>query len=137
MEDMSPEIKHSGNPEQSAGNEAVTSLADLLREHKGENIRVLDLRGICNWTDYFIIANVSSGTHMDGLGRHIKTFCGVNKIDILGGTGKNNGPRFAGSRGESPDDEWRLIDLGFAIIHLMTRGARDFYDLERLWTPYM
>jgi ribosomal silencing factor RsfS len=28
-----------------------------------------------------------------------------------------------------------LIDLGGMIIHLMTGRAREFYELERLWTP--
>jgi len=113
MEDMSPAIK--------ANNAA--SVADLLREHKGENISLLDLRGICNWTDFFIIATVTSKTHMDGLSRHIKTFCGENNIDIFGSSGKNN------------EDDWRLIDLGYAVIHLMTPASREFYDLERLWAP--
>jgi len=113
MEDMSPVINK----------DHVTPLADLLREHRGENVSMLDLRGVCNWTDYFLIATVTSMTHMDGLGRHIKTFCGENKIDIFGSSGKSN------------DDEWRLFDLGNIVIHLMTPACREFYDLERLWTP--
>ncbi|MCL2181480.1 MAG: RsfS/YbeB/iojap family protein, partial [Treponema sp.] len=32
-----------------------------------------------------------------------------------------------------PGDEWRLIDLGSIIIHLMTQSLREFYELERLW----
>jgi len=93
----------------------------LLREHNGQDVSVLDLRGINNWTDFFVIATVTSKTHMDGLERHIKDFCGENNIDIIGSSRKN------------ADDEWRLIDLGSIIIHLMTNAAREFYDLERLW----
>jgi len=36
---------------------------------------------------------------------------------------------------KSADDEWRLIDLGSIIIHLMSSNFREFYDLERLWRP--
>jgi len=99
------------------------SLVELLHEHKGQNVSVLDLRGINNWTDFFIIVTVSSKTHMDGLERHIKDYCRENDIDILGSSRKNL------------DDEWRLIDLGSIIIHLMTLNIREFYDLERLWAP--
>ncbi|MCL2276878.1 MAG: ribosome silencing factor [Treponema sp.] len=113
MEDMSPAINKN----------TAASVAELLREHKGLNVSLLDLRGICNWSDYFIIATVTSKTHMDGLGRHLKIFCGENNID------------FSGSSGKNPDDEWRLIDLGNIIIHLMTPATREFYDLERLWAP--
>jgi len=114
MEDMLRET------DSAAGNE-VTAISDLLKEHKGQNVVVLDLRNISNWTDYFIIATVTSSTHMDGLERHIKTFCGENSIDNFRSSGKKI------------DDEWRLIDLGTIIIHLMTSGIREFYDLERLW----
>jgi len=101
----------------------TNSIGSLLQEHNGQNVSVLDLRGINNWTDFFIIATASSKTHIDGLDRHIKEFCREKEIDIFGSSRKD------------PEDEWRLIDLGFAIIHLMTSGAREFYDLERLWAP--
>jgi ribosome-associated protein len=100
----------------------------LLKEHRGQDVAVLDLRGISNWTDFFIIATVTSKTHMDGLDRHIKDYCRCNDIEIFGRS------RTAGSR-KNTDDEWRLVDLGSIIVHLMTSGAREFYDLERLWHP--
>jgi len=101
----------------------VSELGELLREHNGQDVSVLDLRGINNWTDFFIIATCTSRTHMDGLDRHIKEFCREKKIDILGRSRK------------STDDDWRLIDLGWIIIHLMTGRVREFYELERLWAP--
>jgi ribosome-associated protein len=101
--------------------QVIDTLKELLCEHKGQDVTVLDLRQINNWTDFFIIATVSSRAHMDGLDRHIKDFCHENKIEILGRSQKNT------------EDDWRLIDLGRAVIHLMTQSARDFYELERLW----
>jgi len=103
--------------------EQASSFAELLQEHKGQDVSMLDLREINNWTDFFVIATVSSIAHMDGLERHIKEFCAEKEIDIFGSSRKN------------PDDEWRLIDLGSIIIHLMTSNAREFYELERLWAP--
>jgi len=98
------------------------AISALVREHNGQDVSVLDLRGINNWTDFFVIATVSSKTHMDGLERHIREFCREKEIAILGNSRK------------SEDDEWRLIDLGSMIIHLMNRRAREFYELERLWS---
>jgi ribosome-associated protein len=123
MEDMSQKID--GDIEEKAA-----SLGGLLREHKGQDVCVLDLRGINNWTDFFIIATVTSKTHMDGLERHIKDFCHEKKIEILGSSRKNKAADISGA-----DDEWRLIDLGSFVIHLMNRRMREFYDLERLWRP--
>jgi ribosome-associated protein len=104
----------------------AAALGKLLEEHNGQEISVLDLRKISDWTDFFIIATVSSKTHMDGLERHIKDFCHENKIEIIGNSRKSRNSSDA-------DDEWRLIDLGRVIIHLMNKRAREFYELERLW----
>jgi len=111
MEDMLAEIE-----------KAAAGLSGLLQEHKGQDVSVLDLRKFQMWTDYFIIATASSKTHMEGLEKHIKEFCCDKEIEILGSSLK------------SQDDEWRLLDLGSIIIHLMSKRIRDFYELERLWS---
>jgi len=103
----------------------ATALGELLRDHKGADVLVLDLRGMGSWTDFFVIATTSSGTHMDGLDRHIKEFCDERGIDILRRSRKPDG-----------EDEWRIIDLGPIVIHLMNGKARAFYDLERLYSSY-
>jgi ribosome-associated protein len=114
MEDMSAHNKDQFSQQ-------TSELGRLLQEHKGEDVSLLDLREINNWTDFFIIATVTSKTHMEGLERHIKEFCRENNLDIIGHSRKGE------------DDQWRLIDLGRAVIHLMNKTAREFYDLERLW----
>ena len=116
MEDMSA---HNEN----AVLKQVNALGSLLQEHRGEDVAVMDLRGINNWTDFFVIATVTSSTHKEGLERHVKEFCRENDLDIIGHSRKNK------------DDDWSLIDLGWAVIHLMNKSAREFYDLERLWHP--
>ena len=110
------------------------ALGNLLREHKGADVLALDLRKMGIWTDFFVIATVTSSTHLDGLERHIKEFCHEREIEILRRSLKPNIP--AGTRGMSTgtEDEWRIIDLGLIVIHLMSRQARDFYELERLYS---
>jgi ribosome-associated protein len=85
----------------------------------------MDLRECNSWTDFFVIATVTSGSHRQGLERHIKDFCRDRDLDIL-----RQSPRLKGV----PDDDWRLTDLGPVVIHLMSEGARNFYELERLWS---
>jgi len=114
MEDMSPETNAEQTPH---------AIAGLLEDHKGSEVLVLDLRGIGAWTDFFVIATATSDAHMDGLERHIKDFCFQRNIEILRRSRKPDG-----------EDEWRIIDLGPAVIHLFSRRAREFYDLERLYS---
>jgi ribosome-associated protein len=98
------------------------ALGALLQDHKGQDVAILDLRAINGWTDFFVIATVSSRTHLMGLLRHIKDFCHDREVEIL--RGKHKIPA---------EDEWTLIDLGTVVIHLMTEKSRSFYELERLW----
>jgi ribosome-associated protein len=98
-------------------------LAALIREHRGEEVIVMDLRGINYWTDFFVIATVSSTTHLQGLQRHIKDYAREKGIAIL-----------RGRRKTGADDEWNLTDLGNIVIHLMSANSRSFYELERLWS---
>ena len=117
MEDMLPETK---------------ALAELLREHNGADVTILDLRKMNTWTDFFIIATATSSTHLDGLERHIKEFCREQGIEILRRSHRLKAP--GGTRGLITEDEWRIIDLGLAVIHLMSRQTREFYELERLYS---
>jgi ribosome-associated protein len=97
-------------------------LGRLLAEHRGADVLVMDMRSLNFWTDFFIIATVSSGVHLAGLDRHIKEF--AREEDL---------PLFKRSPRSETEDEWRLIDMGDIVIHLMSAKARAFYELERLW----
>ena len=103
------------------------SLKKLLLDHNGQDVTLLDLRKINNWTDFFIITTVTSKTHMEGLEKHIKDFCKNNNLEIIGKT------RTIKNTEDALQNYWRIIDLGFIVIHLMTNEARNFYELERIW----
>ena len=103
-------------------NKAV-ELGKLLNDHRGADVVVLDMRALNFWTDFFVIATVTSDTHLSGLERHIKDYSAEKGLEIL-----------HRSRRPEQDDEWCLLDLGGIIIHLMTERARSFFELERLWS---
>jgi ribosome-associated protein len=126
MEDMLPETKRFRDISQALGK--------LLHEHKGIDVRLLDLPEDA-WTDFFVIATASSDAHLDGMERHIKEFCQNRGVEILR---RSRRPDMSAkglmSGAQSPEDEWRIIDLGSTVIHLMSKKAREFYDLERLYS---
>ena len=72
-----------------------------------------------------MIATASSGTHAEGLQRHIRELCRERGLEILRRSRKPDGA----------DDEWHIIDLGSIIVHVMSVRARSFYELERLYAP--
>jgi ribosome-associated protein len=100
------------------------ALGELLRDARGQDVVALDLRELNSWTDFFIIATVTSGAHRSGLERHIKEFARDRGLEILRRSSRPSG---------GVEDEWSLIDMGDIVVHLMTEKARLFYELERLW----
>jgi len=101
-------------------------LGKLLADHNGLNVVVMDMRSLNFWTDFFVIATVTSNTHLSGLQRHIKDYTHEKGMEII-------------HRSKRPDktdlsaEEWSLLDLGGIVIHLMTANTRSFFELERLW----
>jgi ribosome-associated protein len=102
-------------------------LGKFLEDHRGADVVVMDMRALNFWTDYFIIATVTSNTHLLGLERHIKDFIREKGMEILYRSRKPE------NNAERSSAEWHLLDLGGIVVHLMTAGPRSFYELERLW----
>jgi ribosome-associated protein len=92
----------------------------LAADRKGVDLLVMDLRGISNATDYFVIVSGTSDMHVRAIAEHI--------IEEL----KQEGERpshVEGLRG----GRWVLIDFIDFVVHVFHPAARDFYQLERLW----
>ncbi|MFB0564668.1 MAG: ribosome silencing factor [Candidatus Aminicenantaceae bacterium] len=87
---------------------------------KGENLLVLDLRGIASFTDFFITMHGNSTRQNTAIYENIEQELKKKNIRPLGVEGKENG-------------EWILMDYGSFIVHVFSRRARDYYALEKLW----
>lgn len=95
----------------------VTAIDDM----KGEEIAILDVRGMTDITDYMIIANGNSDRHVRAI------------ADKLVGTLRDRGLKPSGVEGEQTG-EWILVDYGDIVVHVMRPQTRSFYDLEKLWS---
>jgi len=115
MKDLLPETENWA--------EAAKDIGKLLSSHNGGDVVVMDMRHLDFWTDFFVIATVTSSMHLSGLERHIKDFSRERGLEILRRSPKPDN-----------DDEWSLIDMGNIVIHLMTIRTRSFFELERLWS---
>ncbi|MGP1415013.1 MAG: ribosome silencing factor [Treponema sp.] len=99
----------------------AVKIAEFLTSSKASDVVVLDLRESNIWTDYFVIATVSSPTHASGLENSLS-----EEIKNLGLD------EWYTKRKNEQGAHWKLIDLGSIVIHLMSKMAREFYDLENL-----
>ncbi len=111
------------SPEQHSAESIVGWVVAALEDLKAIDIRVLDVRGHCNFTDFMVF---SSGTS----DRHLKSQANSVIVQL-----KNQGIRPMGVEGdEVPATEWVLVDLVDVIVHIMLPETRDHYQLEKLWS---
>lgn len=92
-----------------------------LEDAKTQNIAVLDVRKISDFTDYMVIATGTSNRHVQ------------SSADRVAETLRDHGVRPVGIEGKQLGD-WVLIDFGDVVVHIMREQTRDFYNLEKLWS---
>ncbi|MGP1437886.1 MAG: ribosome silencing factor [Treponema sp.] len=96
-------------------------IAEFLTLSKASDVVVLDLREANIWTDFFVVATVSSETQALGLENSL-----IEEIKNLGLD------EWYTKRKNDQGKDWKLIDLGNIVVHLMSKMARNFYNLETL-----
>jgi ribosome-associated protein len=87
---------------------------------KAEQPVILDLNGLSDVTDYFLICSGKTPVQVRAITDHI-----LDQISAAGLTA----PRKEGY----VEGRWVLLDCGGVIIHIMHRNEREFYALENLW----
>lgn len=96
------------------------AIVDLLEEKKGEDILLLDLKGVAEFCDYFVICNGTSDRMLDALSDDL-----VRKI--------RQTHQLRGRQEGAARDGWLLVDYGSVVVHLFSPDQRDYYALEELW----
>lgn len=100
--------------------EIVELSVEFAQSKKAEGIIVMDLRGLTDVTDYFVICDGTSEAQIKAITDAI-----VEGVE---------------SRGYRPwhvegyeARQWILIDFVDVVIHIFDKETRRFYALERLW----
>ena len=100
--------------------ELVYKIVDTLEEKKGEDILLLDLRGVAEFCDYFVICTGTSDRMLEALGDDLVRT--IRKSHQIKGHPEGMGR-----------DGWILVDYGDVVVHLFSPDQRDYYALEELW----
>ncbi len=113
---------HSDEPQQPADDtlEAAQEAARAADSKKAVALRILDLREITSFADYFVICTGNNQRQIQAIADEIH-----QKL-------KQEGRTPLGIEGYDKA-EWVLVDYGDFLVHIFSEAARKFYDLERLW----
>lgn len=97
------------------------TIVTVLEEKKGEDILLLDLIGVCSFTDYFILCSGTSERLIKALSDEVRKVL-KEKLSVVD----------QGVEGDAQSG-WVLIDYGDVILHIFSKTLRDYYQLEDLW----
>ena len=103
-------------------NKLTDSIVTALEDLKGQDIKVLDVRGRCSFTDAMIFVSGTSDRHVKSLAAHAEDTVRSAGVKPLGVEGD-----------DQAQANWVLLDLGEVVIHVMLPETRDYYQLEKLW----
>ena len=100
--------------------EFAEKICEILKDHKGEDIVMIDVKDKSNIADYFIIASGRSSTHTRSLIEKTE-----EETEKLG---------FAPIREDGVrEGRWAVLDYGDVIVHVFNDETRLLYHLEKLW----
>lgn len=106
------------NPDTAA---LARTLAKTAIEKLASDVRLLDLREIVSYTDYFVVCTGSNSRQTKAISDHL-----VDRMRELG----YDKPR---RRESDLEGSWLLLDYVDVVVHVFTPEAREFYRLESLW----
>jgi ribosome-associated protein len=92
----------------------------ILGNHKGQNLKVLDVKTHSTLADYYVIASSNNPTQANAM------------VDEIGRVVKKHGVSVLSVEGRHSTD-WVLIDLGLVIVHIFSENERSNYNLDGLY----
>ena len=101
--------------------EMAVGLAKALDSKKGLNIKVLKTQELTTLADYFVLCTATSTTQVKAMSDACE-----EAMEKQGETVHH----IEGHRGGT----WILLDFSSVVVHIFNEEAREFYDLERLWS---
>lgn len=98
----------------------IKLILEALKDKKGEDIRIYDLRGRSSITEYVILVTAVSEPHAKALNENLNSVTKDKRISIIG-------------HEDTSDSGWFILDAFDFMVHIQTESMRTLYALEDLW----
>ncbi len=96
------------------------AIADRLDEKKGHEVKVLAVGDKTSIADYFVLCTGNSSTHVKALAGEVEEHVSKRSVEPDNVEGRGN-------------HSWIVLDYGNVIVHVFSREAREFYNLDKLY----
>ncbi|MBR4283142.1 MAG: ribosome silencing factor [Anaerotignum sp.] len=100
--------------------EAAKVAQAAIEDKLGEDIKVLNLQGLSNIADCFVIASGKNANQLHAMANEVEQKLYKEGIKLHHSEGYSSGT-------------WILLDFGNLLVHLFNREQREFYGLDHVW----
>lgn len=101
--------------------EQARKIVQVMDSKKAKDIRLIKIEGISSLRDYFVVASASNTTQVKAIADEVEdemTKLGLEPNRVEG----------------RQSAQWILMDYYDVMVHVFLDEARNFYNLERLWS---
>ena len=102
--------------------ENARRIAALCQEKQATDVAILDMQGVCDYTDFFVIATGQNTRQTKAMHDEV---LGVMKLE------QRLVPRAVAGL---PEATWILADYLDIVLHVFPPETREYYRLEDLWS---
>lgn len=95
-------------------------IADRIFNKKGFDVKILDLRNVTSFADFFVICSADSDTQVKAI------------ADEIDKSLRDEGIKCWHKEGYMALS-WVLLDYVDVVVHVFKKDVREFYNLEKLW----
>ena len=99
----------------------VRAAAAAALDRKAQDLRVLELTEVSDFTDYFVICNGANARQVSSIAEAVEGRLRADGVRPLHLEGASRG-------------QWVLLDYGDVVVHVFDAERRELYRLERLWS---
>ena len=96
------------------------AIAEVLDSKKGRDIKVLHVEDKTVIAEYFVLCTGNSSTQIKALAGEVEYRIGLRGLEPYGTEGRDN-------------NSWMILDYSNVIVHIFSREAREFYNLDKLY----
>ena len=96
------------------------AIAEILDSKKARDIKVLHVEDKTVIAEYFVLCTGNSSTQVKALAGEVEYRTELRGVSPYSVEGRDN-------------NSWILLDYSNVIVHIFSREAREFYNLEKLY----
>jgi ribosome-associated protein len=100
--------------------ELADAIAEILDSKKARDIKVLHVEDKTVIAEYFVLCTGNSSTQVKALAGEVEYRIELRGLCPYSVEGRDN-------------NSWILLDYSNVIVHVFSREAREFYNLEKLY----